>query len=228
MNTDPEVPGGATMHDDQLPQASFMVVPPYDARSGGLRRSPVAESDPLAGTAVEPGVVEALRRRRGGGQPLPDDLAVRWGGHFGHLSALRVHTDPEAGGIAKSLQATAFNHGNDIYFAPGAYSPGSDSGRRIVAHEVGHAVAQRTGADRAAGGALTVGAANDPAERAADRAAEGAMSALRRSPVAPAGAEYEGPSASMAAVRGSSGAGLLAHELTRTIQQGAARWPAGG
>ena len=199
----PEVPGGATTQDDQLPQPSFMVVPHYDALPGGLRRSPVAETDPLAGAAVAPGVVEALRRRQGGGQPLPDDLVGRWGGHFGQdLSALRVHTDPEAGGIAKSLQATAFTHGNDIYFAPGAYSPGSDSGRRIVAHEVGHAVAQRTGADRAAGGALTVGAADDPAERAADRAAEGAMSALRRSPEAPAG--------------------LPAHELTHTTRQGAA------
>ena len=183
-----EVADRATLQDDQLPQPSFMVVPHYDALPGGLRRSPAAESDPLAGTAVAPGVVTALRRRQGGGQPLPEDLADRWGGHFGQdLSALRVHTDPEAGGIAKSLQATAFTHGDDIYFAPGAYSPGSESGRRVVAHEVGHAVAQRTGADRAAGGALTVGAANDPAERAADRAADGAMSALRRSPAAHAG-----------------------------------------
>ncbi|MEO7132300.1 MAG: DUF4157 domain-containing protein [Dermatophilaceae bacterium] len=215
----PEVPGGANMPDDQLPEPSFMVVPHYDALSGGLRRIPVAEADPLAGAAVAPGVVEALRRRQGGGKPLPEDLAGRWGGHFGQdLSALRVHTDPEAGSIAKSLQATAFTHGNDIYFAPGAYAPGSDSGRRVVAHEVGHAVAQRTGADRAAGGGLTVGAANDPAERAADRAAEGAMSALRGSP----GAGYDGRSARTPAVRRSPGSGLLDDELTQTIQQGAA------
>ena len=211
------------MQDDQLPQPSLMVVPHYDARPGGPGRSPVAETDPLAGAAVAPGVVEALRRRQGGGQPLPDDLVGRWGGHFGQdLSALRVHTDPEAGGIANSLQATAFTHGNDIYFAPGAYSPGSDSGRRVVAHEVGHAVAQRTGADRAAGGALTVGAANDPAERAADRAAEGAMSALRRRPEAPGAAGCDGRSAGAAAVRRSPGAGLLAHEPTHIGQQGAA------
>ena len=69
---------------------------------------------------LHPAWSNALRRRQGGGQPLPDELAGRWGGHFGQdLAALRVHTDPEAGGIAKSLQATAFTHGNDIYFAPG-------------------------------------------------------------------------------------------------------------
>ncbi len=62
----PEVPGGATMQDDQLSQPSFMVVPHYDALPGGLRRSPVAETDPRAGTAVELSLVEALRRRLGG------------------------------------------------------------------------------------------------------------------------------------------------------------------
>ncbi len=194
--------------EEQLPDPSLMVVPHYGGQSGGLRRTSVAEADPLAGAAVAPGVVDALRRRQGRGRPLPDDLASSWGGHFGQdLSALRVHTDPEAGTIARSLQATAFTHGSDIYFAPGAYSPGSDSGRRVVAHEVGHAVAQRTGTDRAAGSALTVGAANDPAERAADRAADGAMSALRRSPATPAGPGHaEGPTGAAAIRRSPSGA----------------------
>jgi hypothetical protein len=83
--------------------------------------------------------------------------------------------------LASSLQATAFTHGSDVYFAPGAYRPSSQQGQRLIAHELGHVVAQRTGADRGSGGGLRVGLASDPAEAAADRAADGAMVALRRS-----------------------------------------------
>lgn len=137
--------------------------------------------DVLGGTEVDPHIVQTLRRRQGAGAPLPREVADPFGSHFGQdFAAIRIHHDSEAGSIASGLQATAFTHGNDIYFAPGAYRPGSADGQRVIAHELSHVVAQRTGADRVSSGPLEVGQADDPAEAAADRSADGAMAALRR------------------------------------------------
>ncbi len=96
-------------------------------------------------------------------------------------SALRVHTDPEAGSIARSVRAEAFTYGNDIYFAPGGYQPSSGAGQRVLAHELSHVAAQRSGADGGSTGPLSIGRSDDPAEIAADRSANRVVDALRRS-----------------------------------------------
>jgi hypothetical protein len=146
-----------------------------------LRRRPTGTADPLGGSQVEDGLSAALRRRAGSGDQLPTDLSGSLGEHYGQdFSGIRVHRDAEAGEIAGALGSHAFTHGNDVYFAPGQFRPGAPEGQRLIAHELGHVVAQRTGADTGAGTGLTVGRADDPAEAAADRAADGAMSALRR------------------------------------------------
>ena len=160
----------------------------------GLRRS-AGGADPLGGIGVDGSVADALRRRSGQGAGLPDGLAGRFSDHFAQdLSGVRVHDDAEAGALARSLQATAFTHGTDVYFAPGAYRPGSEAGQRLIAHELSHVVAGRTGQDRPAGGGLRVGRADDPAEAAADRSADAAMSALRRRSATPGEAEPGGGS----------------------------------
>ncbi len=150
---------------------------------GGPAQSTV---DPLGGSPVESSVAAALRRRQGAGRPLPEGLGSRMESHLGQdLSQVRVHDDPEAARITASLQALAFTHGNDLYFARGAYQPNNDRGLQVLTHEVGHVVAQRSGLDRGGPGPLTVGRADDPAERLADRAAGSTLAALRR----PAGRE---------------------------------------
>lgn len=96
-------------------------------------------------------------------------------------SLLRAHTDPVAGSIARSIQADAFTYGNDLYFAPGSYQPSSRAGQRMLAHELSHVAAQRSGADRGGAGPLSIGRADDPVESAADRSADRVIGALRRS-----------------------------------------------
>lgn len=158
--------------------------------------------DPLGGAPVEPSVVAALRRRAGTGRPLPNDVEGRLADHLGHdLSAVRVHDDPEAARITASLQASAFTHGNDLYFAEGAYRPGTDRGLHTLAHELGHVVAQRSGLDAAGSSPLTVGRADDPAERLADRTAASALDALRRTTAPESSPASAGAAASAAAVR---------------------------
>lgn len=140
--------------------------------------------DPLGGQAVDPELAETLRRRRGGGEPLPTGLGDQLGAQLGtDVSDIRVHTDQQAGAIARSLQATAFTTGNDLYFAPGAYRPGSPDGLHTLTHELAHVVQQRSGLD-AGTGPLRVGAADDPLEAGADRIADRTLAALHgpRSP----------------------------------------------
>jgi hypothetical protein len=137
---------------------------------------------------------QRLVQRKSGSQ-APADLEIRPPGGGGQLfdtstrealqtyyqadlSDVRVHTDRDAGDSARSLHASAYTTGRDIYFAPGMYSPGTDSGRRLLAHEVAHVVQQQEGevptrisAKRADG--IKVGAPDDPLESRADVAADG-------------------------------------------------------
>ena len=97
--------------------------------------------------------------------------------HFGtDLGDVRVHTGSEAAKSATSLDALAYTSGRDIYFAPGMYAPASDSGRRLLAHEVAHVVEQGSGkeptiATKSASG-VKIGAPDDILETEADQAAE--------------------------------------------------------
>jgi hypothetical protein len=58
---------------------------------------------------------------------------------------VRVHDDQRAARAAVALQARAFTHGRDIYFAPGQYDPGTRAGQSLIAHELVHVVQQRNG-----------------------------------------------------------------------------------
>ena len=90
------------------------------------------------------GDIEArLNARRGGGSSLAREVRAfmepRFGADFG---GVRLHTDGEAAQISQSLGAQAFTHGKDIYFGQDRYSPGSNEGKRLLAHELTHVVQQ--------------------------------------------------------------------------------------
>jgi hypothetical protein len=139
-----------------------------------VRRSATG-ADPLGGATIPAEVLTALRRRQGGGQPLPETVAAPAGETLGHdLSGVRVHTDAEADGIARSVQSVAFSFGTDIYFTAGSYRPQESGGQQLLGHELAHVAQAETGS----GG--VIGRADDPAEAAADRAATGVVAALRR------------------------------------------------
>ena len=61
------------------------------------------------------------------------------------FSGVRVHANAHADGLNRSLQARAFTVGQDIYFRHGEYSPGSSTGRELLAHELTHVVQQSPG-----------------------------------------------------------------------------------
>jgi hypothetical protein len=92
---------------------------------------------------------------------------------LGHdLSQVRVHADAAAGRSADSAAALAYTVGRDVVFAAGGYTPHTEAGRRLLAHELTHVVQQRTALRPASLSAITV---NDDAaaEREAVRVAGG-------------------------------------------------------
>lgn len=77
----------------------------------------------------------------GGGQSLTHEARAFFEPRFGrNLGAVRVHADEDAGELARAYSARAFVTGHDIVFAPGEYAPGTESGRRLLAHELAHVV----------------------------------------------------------------------------------------
>jgi hypothetical protein len=83
------------------------------------------------------------------------------------FGGVRVHTDSSADSLNQALSARAFTTGQDIFFRQGEYSPGSSSGKELLAHELTHVV-QQTGGIQAK---LVVGAPGDTYEQEADQVA---------------------------------------------------------
>ena len=58
------------------------------------------------------------------------------------FSKVKVHTDSDASRSAQSINALAYTKGNDIVFNSNQYSPHTDSGKKLLAHELTHVVQQ--------------------------------------------------------------------------------------
>ena len=114
---------------------------------------------------VAEGLEAGINAARGGGQLLPNSVRSSLEPQFGHdFSQVHIHTNAEANRLSQQLGAEAFTTGNDVFFREGAYQPGSDSGRGLIAHELAHVVQQ--GAARVSRQAAETeqAAAEDPKE----------------------------------------------------------------
>src|SRR5574341_1086468 len=84
-----------------------------------------------------------LSANEGSGSPLAGDTQSFMESRFGaDFSSVRVHTDGESAQLNRDLSAQAFTHGSNIYFDEGKYDPGTDSGKRLLAHELTHVIQQ--------------------------------------------------------------------------------------
>ncbi len=120
-----------------------------------------------------------IQSQLSGGQPLNGEAKSRMGGAFGHdFSAVRVHTNSQAGQLSEKLNARAFTVGSDIAFGPGEYQPGTMIGDALIAHELAHVVQQNGGASAELSQA-TNGVPDESATEAdADSAAVSVVSSL--------------------------------------------------
>jgi hypothetical protein len=80
---------------------------------------------------------------RDGGQPLPQSARAFFEPRFGHdFSQVRVHNDTQAAESAEAINALAYTIRRDVVFGAGQYSPGTSSGRKLLAHELTHVIQQ--------------------------------------------------------------------------------------
>ncbi len=94
-------------------------------------------------SAETAGAIDSLR---GGGQSLSVSERRFFEPRFGHdFSNVRLHTDARAAGTAHAVNAKAYTIGNDVVFGEGYFAPGTDAGRRLLAHELTHVVQQTGG-----------------------------------------------------------------------------------
>jgi Domain of unknown function (DUF4157) len=102
-----------------------------------LQRLPIHQES----SSSAPGIVEQVQHSAG--RPLDPATRTffepRIGQDLGHI---RVDTDQEASDSAHSIHALAYTVGRDIAFAQGRYSPHTDEGKRLLAHELVHTVQQ--------------------------------------------------------------------------------------
>ncbi len=66
-------------------------------------------------------------------------MEQRFGYDFGKV---KIHTNPLAAKSAGSINALAYTSGNNIVFNQNQFSPGTEGGKRLLAHELTHVVQQ--------------------------------------------------------------------------------------
>ena len=133
------------MPDPELP---IEAIPPLVSRkcaaceeeeAKALQPKPVGAAKAAAGEA--PGIVHDVLRSSG--QPLDGATRAVMECHFGHdFSQVRVHSSIDAALSAQALNAHAYTVGSHIVFGSGRFAPGSQDGRRLLAHELAHVVQQ--------------------------------------------------------------------------------------
>lgn len=117
-----------------------------------LNRSQLHRRPPSHGPEggdVAPDVSRQIQSAQGKGNPLHEPVRRRMEQGFGtDFSNVRVHTDQRADTLNRSLNANAFTTGQDLFFRKGAYDPTSQSGQRLIAHELTHTIQQSGGVQR--------------------------------------------------------------------------------
>ncbi len=115
-----------------------------------------ADASSSAGGPVGPDLANRIGALRGGaGQALPESERSFFEPRFNQdFSNIRIHTGAEAASVARDINARAFTIGRDVVFGAGEYRPGTDEGRRLMAHELTHTVQQGATASKVAAKAV--------------------------------------------------------------------------
>jgi hypothetical protein len=101
-----------------------------------------AGSQPTA-AGVAPAIVHEVLRSPG--QPLDASSRAYFEPRFGHdFSKVRTYADARAAESAAAVNAHAYTVGGDIVFGAGQHAPGTERGKRLLAHELAHVVQQNS------------------------------------------------------------------------------------
>ncbi|SKB15626.1 conserved hypothetical protein [Planktothrix sp. PCC 11201] len=110
-----------------------------------LKQSTLISRQGNGGFTASENIETRVKSSKGGGNPLPDETRDFMEDRFGNdFSGVKVHTGSDAVQLSKDLGAQAFTHEQDVYFNSGKYSPHTDEGKKLLAHELTHTI-QQTG-----------------------------------------------------------------------------------
>ncbi len=101
---------------------------------------------------------------------------------------VRLH--PDAAEVTAPLQAKAVTRGQDVYFHPGQFQPGTPQGEALIAHELAHTLQTRRSAGAGSGSDSFISQPGDAFEKNADALARGETA---HALAAPAGAALRSP-----------------------------------
>lgn len=111
--------------------------------------------------------------RRGYGQPITEKTRGKMETALSQdFSNVKVHTDNKADQLSREFGARAFTTGQDIFFRSGAYDPGSNSGDKLLAHELTHVVQQGNSPAHLSGNKMNVSKPGDSGEQEANQISE--------------------------------------------------------
>jgi hypothetical protein len=145
------------------------------AGNAGVTAALQRDDDEGGGSARSP-VLDVVGK--GGGASLDRGTKSFFESSYGHdFSDVRVHSDGPAQQSAAAVQAHAYTVGNEIVLGNGV-DPGSDTGKRTLAHELTHVIQQREGpVDGTSNGeGVQVSDPSDRFEQAAESNADAVMS----------------------------------------------------
>jgi outer membrane protein OmpA-like peptidoglycan-associated protein len=95
---------------------------------------------------VDSDVTRQIESLSGSGRALGTRERAYFESAFGRgFGDVRIHEGNDAARAADAIGARAFTYGNDIVFNSGEYSPRTDSGKRLLAHELTHVAQNDTG-----------------------------------------------------------------------------------
>lgn len=111
------------------------------------RASSIHEEDPhrtvSAAAGLDAELESSIRSLSGRGSPLPPSVRSFMEPRFkADFTAVRVHDDAQAHGLARAVSARAFTVGRDVVFGAGHFAPDTDTGRQLLAHELTHVLQQ--------------------------------------------------------------------------------------
>jgi len=121
------------------------------ACSGGGGSCPKCEEEELKGihrkasnsASAQSRSADVLLNNLGSGQPLSSEIREPLEAEFGQdFGDVKIHTNSNAAASARSVNARAFTFGKNVVFNEGEYSPHTQNGKQLLAHELVHVVQQ--------------------------------------------------------------------------------------
>ena len=110
----------------------------FSSTKNSIQKKEIRSNSSFAAPSIVHDVINSS-----GGKSLDESTRLFMESRFNYdFSNVKIHDNPIAAKSADSINALAYTLGNDIVFNSGQYNPNSDSGKRLLAHELTHVLQQ--------------------------------------------------------------------------------------